>query len=291
VTGRLHQVARSCRAAAPGDFDDAWRARAGEVPSWLALDSAVIDIAIEWVQTRTYVAAFPVATAQRQVLVSDATDLALTEVDLLLGREDATREERSILGVARERSFEEAYAPYLRREAMVAFLDADLTMQAELLQSQRHSLLEVGPQEVAGVLATDRASHHAGAALLTLARQDLDEEALSALGSAGLLAELAGQLVSGGDGESLLALRQLLGAVTVEPAHVAVALFHAAVAKVLASETQPGIELLREARRADDQAVSGLVPTLLTWTGQRPELAVLAPVLAEHLPDEGDEEV
>lgn len=149
------------------------------MPPWLALDPALVDVAIEWVQTRSYVAAFAVATAQAQVLLSDATDLALTEVDLLSGRQDATREERSILGVSRDQGFEAAYAPYLRREAMMAYLDADLTIQAELLKSQRHSLLEVGPPEVGGVLAADQASHQAGAALLSLARLDLDEEALS----------------------------------------------------------------------------------------------------------------
>jgi len=290
LTGRLHQAARSCRSEAPDIFDSAWLARLGEVPDWLTLDSALLGRVIEWMETPTYAAAFAVTREHEQVFLRGATDLALTELALFLGEPEAVEQQRTILKLARENGFDVAYAPYLRREEMLGYLESDSATQADLLRSRRASLLDVGSEELANIVATDRLTHLAGVALLGLARQDLDQEALQAVSSPEHLADMARQLVSVGDGQALLALSQLLASVAVDLAQVAAAFFHAAIGQVLAEETESGIEFLREARRTDDGTVKSLFATLLTWTGLRPELAVLAPVLAESLPAENGEQ-
>jgi hypothetical protein len=286
TTGQLHDVARSCRAERPSDFEDAWKAAAGEIPAWLILDPDFLEFVAEWVVTPTYSAACSFAKEHAAELLDGQTDLALDELNLRVGDITATTDEQSVLAEARERGFEEAYGPYLARELVQDYLDNDLNTQTQYIRDHQSELLdnENFIEALNQLFDENDPRHRSGIALVELAKGRLLEEALPALSDHTQFAVLATQAALGSDPDPVLALSWLAQASSTDGPTVAAALFFGAVGSVLSAQTELGADQLRDARRVHNATVQGLIPTLLQLTATHTELAVLAPVLSEPLP-------
>ncbi|MGI8776360.1 MAG: AAA family ATPase [Acidimicrobiales bacterium] len=293
LEGRLHAAARSCRTLSAAAFDAAWQIANGDQPDWLTLDPADLDRVTGWVRTATYEQAFAFAGEHGPALLAGQTELALTELGLLVGNPGATSEERSILDEARRSGFEVAYRLFLRRELVIAFLRGDPATQIGLLVDRRAELLDIEPEVVDSVIEPGVATNQSGAALLTLAGQDLDQRTAAAVTAISPveLASLTDDLVRDGNAGALLAVSQVAASLASGDQALAGAYLYASVASTLAGDPARAADLLRSARRIHQETVTGLVPTLLTWTARRPELAVLASVLGEALfPGEAEDE-
>jgi hypothetical protein len=290
-TGELHDVARSCRAKGPSDFDNTWQQAAGEIPAWLVLDPDFLETVIGWFVTPSYSAACSFAIEHAAELLHGETDLALDELDLRIGEISATGHEHQIIAVARDSNFEEVYRPYIARELAARYLASDLDAQTRYLRDHERELL--GNEEFKIALDQlgdeENSSHRSGIALVQLAESDLLEQALTAIGDQDQLAALVSRAALGNDVTPVRALGRLVLATSKDEPAVAFALFCEAIAAVLSAQTDIGADQLRDARRVHAATVQGLVPVLLQLTAIHPGLAVLAPVLGEPLPDLNDE--
>jgi tetratricopeptide (TPR) repeat protein len=291
LTAELHDVARSCRANGPADFDNAWQRAVGEIPAWLVLDPDFLETVTEWCTTPTYSEACSYAIEHAIELLHGETGLALDELDLRAGDISATAHEHQILAAARESDFEKVYRPYVAGELVDGYLASDFNTQAQYLRDHEGEI--IGNEEFEIALGQfgdeENPSHRSGIAVIQLAKSCLLEQALAAIGDQDQFAALVSQAALGNDATPVRALGWLMLATSTDEHAVASALFCAAIAAVLSAQTEVGADQLRNARRVHAATVQGLVPTLLQLTAIHPELAVLAPVLGESLPDANDE--
>jgi len=285
LTGRLHATARACRAADSEEFDAAWRLSVGSLPEWLALEPAHLEVALAWVTTANFAEAANFVAEHGAALLGTATELALEEIGLLAGDEDAVSQERSILAAARELGWELAYRPYLDAEQARTYLSADIATQAGMLATHRNALLSRSVvAAMTDVLDPGRAEHVAGSALVTLAMADLDDRAMRAVASNEQFSALAAELAGLSRAQPLLALSQLYAVEAAGPNDDATAMFYAALSMALSGNAGDAVDQLRSARQTSDTTVQALVPTLIELVVKQPVLAVLAPALAEPLP-------
>ena len=283
LMGRLRIVARSIRAGQEVALDAAWQGVTEALPAWLTLDPTHFELVADWALSATYAEAASVAGDHASELLDGPTELALDDVRLHLGRPTATTEERAILATARLEGFDAAYRPFFQRGLIAAFLGSTPDEQGRLLTERRDDLLDVPADVVASVADPEVASDRSGENLLVLARRGLDQRALASMASPGELARLAGELVHTEGADGLLALAKLGAVLASTPEALATALFHASVSSAMTGDVESGADMLRDARRTHQEAVNALIPSLLAWTAARPELAALAPVLAEPL--------
>ncbi|HEX7134064.1 MAG TPA: tetratricopeptide repeat protein, partial [Iamia sp.] len=279
-----HNGARVRRAEEPDEFDAAWEAATGDVPAWLTLDHDHLSLVMTWVSTPTYAEAHAVAGRHAEALLSPATDLALSEFAIVAG-DDAVAHEHQVLAVARAEGFDIAYRPFLAREEVRRFLDADFEGQMALLAANRSALVDPSAQRA----LVELGATGPGVALLALAVAGHDREAVAALDglfASSLVADLAGA----GDGAPLVALGELAVSRATTMSAAVAGLVVAALGFQLVGVATVAVDAVHQARRLDQSEVDALAAHLFPLYAAQPALAALATAFTDPLPPEPDED-
>ncbi|MGH8888034.1 MAG: hypothetical protein ACRDYX_23345, partial [Egibacteraceae bacterium] len=273
-----HMVCRQLRALDPAAFDAAWsHHHPGDLPPWLSLDNAHLELTREWIATDTVAAEKQLLDEHPDLLTDDAaTAAALDEIGLAQGDPSTVDVYRSLLEPARRDGIDQAYRLRLAGALLSAWMDTDLDTKRAMLTEQRDDLLG---GDVAEVLDSRREDDSEDAflivheALLTLASAGQDDAAFDALADLDRLPGLLTELARANAEPATLAAAATLALVVDERGGAqACALFHLAVALAIDGQPEEAEQALEQAYTLDATQLPAWMALLVELAPRRPQI-------------------
>ena len=280
-TAAIHEQARHHRAQDPTVFDSAWAQKTGQPPpGWLTIDADLLQVAQEWIASKTYIEEHDFLASHPELL-DPAADDAVSEA-LLSVSEGAAQQFTTMRQAARDEGVDAAYRPLLLTILAHEFIDADPEAQRSVLASRRDDLLSAPVRDTIESLAEedDAAEVHRARALLDLAALDEHEAVLDALTDPSRFPAVLRGLASRPDPAALGPAVEVALSVATTPEQAAAALFYGAVSAARANDPGRAAQTLVQARRLDPLQERAWIGVLAEIGQQHPEVLPLITALA-----------
>jgi hypothetical protein len=288
----LHSACRELRNSDQGLFDQVWQERLKiDQPPWLLIDDAILTTTGDWLDTPTHTEARNYHSGHAEVLARPQAGTALDELALLGYNPDLISQYHQLLTTASEQGIQRAYQHLVVSESLAAWLNANIPEKQQLLHEDREILLSDEATELLARWSAEDPGNQAirfGAAMLSLARDGLETEVLTALDEPGQLNTLLGELFAAGKPRQLRAAAEFLLYLDLDQQTLASAQLHLAIALTLTGHPDDAPEHARTAGRLDPDSVNRWVGFLAQHVPARPELADLIQTLVTAPDDPHD---
>jgi tetratricopeptide (TPR) repeat protein len=275
-----HNQARRHRAADSARWDAAWTAasRSG-LPDWLTVDSTLLGLAGEWVETPSYEKERD-HLASHPELLDPKADVAVAEAVLGLSAVEANRF-LAIRRTACQHGVEDAYRPLLLEALAAEFAAADPTAQRELLDDRRADLLDPLVRQVLTQRAGDDSAARLALSLLQLADgyDHLLDEVFQSLIDPEQFGTLLDSVAHQGDVGVLSAVAAVAFAGAQTQPQLATAVFFTAAATAAGGSMDDARWLARKGVEADPGQRMPWVAKLAGIGGIHPQVLDLIPYL------------
>ena len=287
---RVHSACRELRSRDHVLFDRLWqeRLKTGQ-PPWLFLDEDTLITTDEWLRTRTHTEARDYHRDHAEILARPETRTAMDELALAGFDPDLVSRYRQLLDAAADQGVDQAYQPIVVTESLSSWLNADIPGKLQLLQENREMLLSDHAAELLGqwsAASPDDGMIAFSVALLSLAREGLDDRVIAALGEQGRLDIVLTDLLASGKPHQLQAVTQFLLYIDLDKPTLANARFYLAIALTLMGHAEDASEWASDAASLDPSSVNRWINVLAGRVTSHPELAPLIQVLASSRQDE-----